>query len=445
MRFRETMLVVVALGRPLVQSQAMCCCWVKGISRKQALPRSRARAGVTERRSASANLSLNFCPRRKSRARSGGCSVLQTLPTMFSTPTQRATRSRAQTPGSRAGTPSARAGPGAGSAATGGLFDTSFASSAAVPAATPSASRRRRTVLRSKTPFDPTAGNERAGSVSASRGGTPATAAGSTPTGAGVGAKAFHQAMTTDTASVTLQPGTVLVRDAFHAVTAYSRMPTEVAAMLDSADLYSTTCFGYLDIALGLAYLATATECLVWNFLAAGPGSSAASASPTCYILPNPSADSSSSQATSATAGADLPYLYTFVPWQSGQRAGEPGLLAVGKRDGEIYFAESITAGTGYTLGGGATAGQLKIPLAYGETITVAHLMTVGNAQAQLDRTARGTDFTLLFSEQHNHPCDVYRPPLSRAGGFLGRTRAAADHAILAIARLPRQALWRSR
>ncbi|KDN53044.1 hypothetical protein K437DRAFT_292500 [Tilletiaria anomala UBC 951] len=252
--------------------------------------------------------------------------------------------------------------------------------------------QRRRTARRARTPLllDASQQHHRA---RGSRSGTPglpsdrATTPGSYSTegasGLGVGARAYlslrkqgeEQAEAVDAAQW-IQPGTELVRDELHAVTAYSRLPEQVEHVLAESDLYSTSLGAHLDVTLGFAVLLTPTECYAWNFLAVSTSSS--HMLPTCYVfsLPPPAPSLVSSAAPNAAEGA---YLHALVPWSNSAQRAEPGLVLVHKRTGHLTLIASIATSSTDANSLSQQGTTARMALAPSEIVTVVHRLSASS------------------------------------------------------------------
>ncbi|KAN0064821.1 hypothetical protein ACQY0O_001878 [Thecaphora frezii] len=125
-----------------------------------------------------------------------------------------------------------------------------------------------------------------------------------------------------------LEEGTTLLRDDLMAVTAFSRLPTEVLEELESVDFYIDAFRGAMDTTTGYAYVVTRTKCFVWNYQSHGTGS------PTCFTFPVPETSSSSMHPTNDLAQCGL---------VSRSASREPGLALV-TPNGHVCFWESVSS-----------------------------------------------------------------------------------------------------
>ncbi|EPQ30426.1 uncharacterized protein PFL1_01952 [Pseudozyma flocculosa PF-1] len=125
-----------------------------------------------------------------------------------------------------------------------------------------------------------------------------------------------------------LEEGATLMRDDLMAVTAFSRLPTEVLEQLESVDFYLDAFKGAMDTATGYAYMVSRTQCFVWNYQSHG------TSSPTCFTFDIPESSSSSMHSTDDLAQCGL------IPRSA---AREPGIVLV-TPSGQVRFWEGISA-----------------------------------------------------------------------------------------------------
>ncbi|KAH9465346.1 hypothetical protein Pst134EA_013234 [Puccinia striiformis f. sp. tritici] len=127
----------------------------------------------------------------------------------------------------------------------------------------------------------------------------------------------------------------VLLQDNFHAVSAYSPLPSDVITMITNVDINLDALKGHVDHVTGFACVWSRNVCYVWNF------ARRMSALPTCYSFPCPISNTSS-VLVNTLAPLPLASLISHSSNISTSTRHEPGLLLVSPT-GELRAWDSLS------------------------------------------------------------------------------------------------------
>ncbi|MBW0480464.1 hypothetical protein O181_020179 [Austropuccinia psidii MF-1] len=127
----------------------------------------------------------------------------------------------------------------------------------------------------------------------------------------------------------------ILLQDDFHAVTAYSKLPSDVEQMLSRADHNLDPMKGQIDHITGFASVWSRDHCYVWNF------ARRTATPPTCYSFPCPISKTASVLVNTL---APLPLVSFISPFAntSNNSRREPGLLLLSPT-GELRAWDSLS------------------------------------------------------------------------------------------------------
>lgn len=127
----------------------------------------------------------------------------------------------------------------------------------------------------------------------------------------------------------------ILLQDNFHAVTAYSPLPSDVIAMVTNVDINVDALKGHVDHVTGFACVWSRNVCYVWNF------TRRTTTLPTCYSFPCPISNTTS-VLVNTLAPLPLASLISHSSNSSNTTRREPGLLLVSPT-GELRAWDSLS------------------------------------------------------------------------------------------------------